>query len=89
MLTYGASDLCWVSPLSEMDQQTLVDSLARTIMAFEPRLRDVAVEVVRYDQFDGALYLAISGGLRTERLSEPVAFPVVVTTGREAKDHAF
>ena len=29
-----------------------------------------------------------SGVLRTEHLSEPVAFPVVVTTGREAKDNA-
>lgn len=89
VITYGASDLCWVSPLSELDQQTLADSLSRTIMAFEPRLRDASVQVVRYDQYDGALYLTISGVLRTERLSEPVAFPVVVTTGREAKDHAF
>lgn len=89
VLTYGASDLCWVSPLSDADQTSLVVSLARTIMAFEPRLKDASVQVVRYDQFDGALYLAISGVLRTERLSEPVAFPVVVTTGREAKENVF
>ena len=87
-LTYGASDLCWVSPVSDADHQILADSLVLTIQAFEPRLREVAVSVDRYDPLAGAMYLNISGVLHTEHLSEPVAFPVVVTTGREAKDNA-
>lgn len=85
VLTYGASDLTWVGSLGEADQGVVAEALARTINAFEPRLRGATVKVHEYDPFECKLFISIEALLITETLSEPVSFPVVVaTTGRQA-----
>ena len=72
-------DLSGLSPLAREDQKQVAREITAAIEAFEPRLRDVYVEVDRYDQGTGALYLRIHGLLILERVTEPISFPLAVS----------
>ena len=78
-IDYGVPDFSNLSPQSVEDQNQVAREIASAIEAFEPRLRDVYVEIDRYDQGDGALHLRIHALLVLERVTEPISFPLAVS----------
>ncbi len=83
VLDYGASDLTWISPSAPEDQLELEQHLSSTVAAFEPRLRDVWIQVDRYDPLDGTMYLILNALLVLEELTESVSFPLAISTANQ------
>jgi type VI secretion system protein ImpF len=78
-IDYGVPDFSGLSPQSREDQKQVARHIAAAIEVFEPRLRDVYVEVERYDPGDGALHLQIHALLLLDRVTEPISFPLAVS----------
>jgi type VI secretion system protein ImpF len=78
VLEYGIPDLSAYSAGNDDDQRLLAGVVARAVSAFEPRLRDVRVAVVRLDDDQRSLFLRIDAVLTADEVAEPVSFPALM-----------
>ena len=78
VINYGVPDYAAYFPLSPSNQRGLAQMLARSLQAFEPRLKRVKVKVEMIDRKQNALLVRIDALLVVESVSEPVSFPVVI-----------
>lgn len=78
VIDYGVPDFGHINAASESDRNSLAATLARRLAAYEPRLHDVRLTVMR-DLLDPlGVVGSIEGMLITEWLSEPVSFPLSI-----------
>ena len=75
---YGVQDLSHLSPRSEEDRQRMASAITEAVEAFEPRLKNVQVHVVRHPHLVESLLVHVEALLLVEGLQEPVSFPFVV-----------
>jgi type VI secretion system lysozyme-like protein len=78
ILDYGLPDMSALCPQNADDRQRLTRFLKQTIETFEPRLRQVRIEVEPVGSQQHALRGKIDAHLVTERVAEPVSFPVFI-----------
>ncbi len=80
VINYGIPDFSSLSPHNADDHALIATIVAQTITAFEPRLRQVRVEVGPVFSAESALWLNISAQLVVGLYSEPVSFPVTLNS---------
>jgi type VI secretion system protein ImpF len=80
VVNYGIPDFSSLSPHNADDHALIASIVGRTIAAFEPRLRQVRVEVGPAFGAESALWLNISAELAVGLYSEPVSFPVTLNS---------
>jgi len=78
VINYGIPDFSSLSPHNADDHALIASIVGQTISAFEPRLRQVRVEVGPVFSAESALWLNISAELVVGLYSEPVSFPVTL-----------
>ena len=78
VVDYGVPDLVAFSPRSADDQNRLRVLMAKTIEAYEPRLRRVRVVLETFDRKGQALQMRVEGDLVVGAITEPVSFPTVI-----------
>jgi type VI secretion system protein ImpF len=78
VIDYGIPDFASFSPGNPDDRQRLADLVARTIEAFEPRLRNVRVQVEEVRGEHEVLRARLDADLVAETISEPVSFPALI-----------
>ena len=78
VVNYGLPDFSSLSPHNADDHALIASLVAQTISAFEPRLRQVRVEVGPAFGAESALWLNISAELAVGLYSEHVSFPVTL-----------
>jgi type VI secretion system protein ImpF len=78
VIDYGIPDLSAFSAGDPDDQRRLAAIVARTVAAFEPRLRDVKVAAGSFLAADRSLPLTLEATLVAESWSEPVSFPILL-----------
>lgn len=78
VVDYGLPDLAAYSARNQDHWPLIAEAIRRVVEVFEPRLRDVAVEVRASAGTNWTLEVKILGILTIDRLSEPVAFPTVL-----------
>ena len=80
VINYGIPDFSSLSPHNADDHALIASIVGQTITAFEPRLRQVRVEVGPARGADSALWLYISAELAVGMFAEPVSFPVTLNS---------
>ena len=80
VINYGIPDFSSLSPHNADDHALIASIVAQTITAFEPRLRQVRVEVGPVFSAESALWLNISAELVVGLYAEPVSFPVTLNS---------
>jgi len=78
VINYGIPDFSSLSPHNADDHALIASIVGQTIQAFEPRLRQVRVEVGPVFSAESALWLNINAELVVGLYSEPVSFPVTL-----------
>ena len=90
VINYGIPDFTSLSPQSSNDRKLIGDIIQQTIEAFEPRLRNVRVNVVNYEENERTLQITVEADLLTDSVIEirsyseigpplePVAFPMIL-----------
>ena len=79
VLEYGIPDLSAFTAADPEDQKRLAAWVTRAVAAFEPRLRDVRAVFERLDTSGRLAEIRIEGLLTVDEVSEPVAFPTLLT----------
>ena len=74
LFVYGLKDFTAENPNSIMIKQQLRQDIEKTILKFEPRLKNVRVQLETDEQNQRKLRFRISALLHVEPISEPVAF---------------
>jgi type VI secretion system protein ImpF len=82
LLAYGLRDFTASNPRSAATRQQLRVEIERMISQFEPRLRNVVVQLDVDAGNERVLRFRISGILIVEPLSEPVTFDTVLDVNR-------
>ena len=82
VVNYGIPDFSSLSPHNADDHALIASIVGQTITAFEPRLRQVCVEVKPGPRGDASLQLNISAELVIGTFNEPVSFPVTLNSKR-------
>jgi type VI secretion system protein ImpF len=80
VLDYGVPDLTGLHPQSAIERGRLEAVLGRAIATFEPRLREVGVEVQDLPGRPEALLASVRAVLRVGRLVEPVMVTAVIAS---------
>jgi type VI secretion system protein ImpF len=80
VVNYGIPDFSSLSRDNADDRALIGSIVGQTITAFEPRLRQVSVEVLPVSQTESSLQLNINAELRVGAFSEPVSFPVTLNS---------
>lgn len=80
VINYGIPDFSSLSPHNADDHALIATIVAQTITAFEPRLRQVRVEVGPVFSAESALWLNINAQLVVGLYSEPVSFPLTLNS---------
>ena len=80
VVNYGIPDFSSLSPHNADDHELIASIVGQTIAAFEPRLRQVRVEVGPVSAAESALWLNISAELAVGMFAEPVSFPVILNS---------
>ena len=80
VVNYGIPDFSSLSPRNADDHVLIASIVGQTITAFEPRLRQVRVEVGPVSGAQSSLSLNISAELTVGLFSEPVSFPVTLNS---------
>ena len=80
VVNYGIPDFSSLSPHNADDHALIASIVGQTIAAFEPRLRQVRVEVGSASAAESALWLNISAELAVGLFAEPVSFPVILNS---------
>ena len=74
LFVYGLKDFTGENPNSIMIKQQLRQDIEKTISKFEPRLKNVRVQLETDGQNQRKLRFRITGLLHVEPISEPVSF---------------
>ncbi len=82
VFVYGLKDFTAENPKNPTFRQILRQDVEKTIMRFEPRLRNVAVHLETIAANDKNLRFRISGFLEVGSESEPVSFDTLFDTNR-------
>jgi type VI secretion system lysozyme-like protein len=87
-LDYGLPDLLegGRGVLQESDKGRIAKLIRRTIEAFEPRLKNVDVEVIQLPAPGGKLVISIDAVLAVEKLMEPLSFTMPIGAGEAEGD---
>ena len=80
VVNYGIPDFSSLSPHNADDHALIASVVAQTIAAFEPRLRQVHVEVGPVSVAESALWLNISAHLVVDLFAEPISFPLTLNS---------
>jgi type VI secretion system protein ImpF len=80
VVNYGIPDFSSLSPHNADDHALIASVVAQTIAAFEPRLRQVHVEVGPVSVTESALWLNISAHLVVDLFAEPISFPLTLNS---------
>ena len=80
VVNYGIPDFSSLSPDNVDDLALIASIVGQTISAFEPRLRNVRVEVGKVSRAESALWLNINADLVIGSFIEPVGFPVTLNS---------
>ena len=80
VVNYGIPDFSSLSPHNADDRTLIASIVGQTIAAFEPRLRNVRVDVGPASGAESALWLIIGAELVIGVFSEPVSFPVTLNS---------
>ena len=80
VVNYGIPDFSSLSPHNADDHALIASIVGQTIAAFEPRLRNVRVEVGPASGAEPALWLIIIAELVIGVHTEPVSFPVTLNS---------
>lgn len=80
VINYGIPDFSSLSPHNADDHALIASIVGQTITAFEPRLRQVRIEVGPARGAEPALWLHISAELAVGMFAEPVSFPVTLNS---------
>jgi type VI secretion system protein ImpF len=86
VINYGIPDFSSLSAQNADDHALIASIIGKTIAAFEPRLRQVRVEVQPIDSQEGALWLSIDGVMVIDLFNEPVSFPVLLNSKNGAAE---
>lgn len=87
VIDYGLPDLLEGGRATvKEDRMRLARLIRQTIEAYEPRLRNVEVEVLEPLDGRGKLVVSVAAHLAMDRLREPLSFSIPVGAG-EASDH--
>lgn len=78
VVNYGIPDFSSLSPNNADDRVLIASIVGQTIAAFEPRLRNVRVDVGPASGAESALWLNIGAELVIGLFAEPVSFPVIL-----------
>ena len=78
VVNYGIPDFSSLSPHNADDHALIASIVGQTIAAFEPRLRQVRVEVGPASGAESALWLNINAELVVGLYSSPVSFPATL-----------
>lgn len=79
VIDYGVPDFSHVGPASPTDIGQLAQILERAIAAYEPRLRQVHVEIQHAKNNRWSAVGAITANLVVGSVNEPVSFPLVLS----------
>ena len=82
VFVYGLRDFTSQNPASPWVRQQLRQEIEKTISQFEPRLKNVRVQVETAIQTDRSVRFRISALLVVEPLAEPVSFDTYFDVGR-------
>ena len=74
LYTYGIDDFVAHNPKSGSTQKRLESAILDTIAKFEPRLRNVRVEIQPVDAYDPHLCFTVQATLMADPISEPILF---------------
>jgi type VI secretion system lysozyme-like protein len=80
VVNYGIPDFSSLSAHNADDHALIASIVSQTITAFEPRLRQVRVEVEPIEKEEAALWLYIDGVMTVGLFNEPVSFPVLLNS---------
>lgn len=80
VINYGIPDFSSLSPHNADDHALIASILGQTITAFEPRLRNVRVDVGAGFGAESALWLNINAELAVGMFAEPVSFPLTLNS---------
>ena len=80
VINYGIPDFSSLSPHNADDHMLIASIVGQTITAFEPRLRNVRVDVGRAFSAESALWLDINAELVVGMFAEPVSFPLTLNS---------
>ena len=78
VINYGIPDFSSLSPHNADDHMLIASIVGQTITAFEPRLRNVRVDVGPAFSAESALWLNINAELVVGMYAEPVSFPLTL-----------
>jgi type VI secretion system protein ImpF len=78
VVDYGLPDFLTLNPTSERDREQLTQLLVEAVRAYEPRLQNPTVIVVRDSATAGALTVTLEAALTLDALAEPVSFPLTI-----------
>jgi type VI secretion system protein ImpF len=82
MFVYGLKDFSTLNPKAPATRQQIRTEIERMIRRFEPRLRNVSIQVDPDGESGRVLRFRISAILSVEPLSEPVTFDTVLDVNR-------
>ncbi len=80
VVNYGIPDFSSLSPHNADDHALIASIVGHTVSAFEPRLRQVRVDVGPASPAESSLWLNIKAELVVGTFSEPVSFPVTLNS---------
>ena len=78
VVNYGIPDFSSLSAQNADDQILIGRIVGQTVTAFEPRLRNVAVDVRPVPNSEAGLYILVDATMVIGQFNEPVYFPVVL-----------
>lgn len=77
LLLYGLPDFTSYSLKSQRDRNRVLQAVEEAIARFEPRLRDVQVQLIPEEGLGKNLHFRVEGMLKVEPVPEPVTFDTV------------
>ena len=86
VINYGIPDFSSLSAQNADDQILIGRIIGQTVTAFEPRLRNVAVDVKPVPNSEATLYVFLDATMTIGQFNEPVYFPVVLNNKNGAAE---
>jgi type VI secretion system lysozyme-like protein len=78
VINYGIPDFSSLSAQNADDQILIGRIINQTVAAFEPRLRNINVDVRPVPNSESGLYIFLDAVMTVGQFNEPVCFPVVL-----------
>jgi type VI secretion system lysozyme-like protein len=83
VLAYGLPDFSVHDAANLQDWHLIAESIQGAIDFFEPRLRNVKVEILKFDEKNQVLYVEIAGSLNIKKMEGEVTFDIAVECSGE------